>query len=234
VGPGHGKVIVTGYLLAGRHTLKQGLILTALALLMQAATAIVLVIGLYKIMAISRQHTETLALYLECMGYALMACVGFILLWRGLREGMRIRHSHVHHAGCNHTLNPTNLHTHTSIRSLSLMVISIGIRPCSGAVLLLVFACLVGAMGAGIGAVLAMAVGTFLTTVLIATLAVSSKQGLLKLFGASEGLLQGVHIVLSSVGGSLIILVAGLFLTATINNLQSSPTAPSHPLLYRP
>jgi hypothetical protein len=50
VGPGHGKVIVTGYLLAGRHTLRRGIMVSALSSLLQAITAIVVVVGLYQIL----------------------------------------------------------------------------------------------------------------------------------------------------------------------------------------
>jgi nickel/cobalt exporter len=233
VGPGHGKVIVTGYLLAGRHTLRRGIIVSALSSLLQAMTAIVLVLGLYQILGLARQQTENAAAWLEVAGYGFMALVGLALLIRGLREAWHLKgEQHHHHEGCNHGINPAAVATANDRWSLVLMIFSIGIRPCTGAILLLVFACIVGAIWAGVLATLAMGLGTFITTATLAVLAVQSKKGLLKLFGASETLLSVIHALLGIVAGGLILMVAGLFLVASLPQ-DSTSTPPQHPLLNR-
>ena len=233
VGPGHGKVIVTGYLLAGRHTLRRGIIVSALSSLLQAMTAIVLVLGLYQILGLARQQTENAAAWLEVVGYSFMALVGLALLIRGAREAWHLKgEQHHHHEGCNHGMNPAAVVTANDRWSLALMIFSIGIRPCTGAILLLVFACIVGAVWAGVLATLAMGLGTFITTATLAVLAVQSKKGLLKLFGASETLLGVIHALLGIVAGGLILMVAGLFLAASLPQ-DSTSTPPQHPLLNR-
>jgi nickel/cobalt exporter len=234
VGPGHGKMIVTGYLLAGRHTLRRGIVVSGLSSLLQSITAIVLVLGLYQILGLARQQTENAAAWLEVAGYGFMALVGLMLLTRGVREAWHLRgeHDHHHHEGCNHGMDPAAVAATRDTRSLALMIVSIGIRPCTGAILLLVFACIVGAVWAGVLATLAMGLGTFITTATLAVLAVQSKKGLLKAFGASENLLRGVHALLGVLAGGLILVIAGLFLVASWPQNGAS-TPPQHPLMQR-
>ena len=232
VGPGHGKVIVTGYLLAGRHNLRRGIMVSALSSLLQAITAIVLVVGLYQVLGMARQETETAAAWLEVAGYGFMALVGLALLLRGVDEAWHFKDDHHHHNGCNHSIDPAAVVAVADRRSLALMILSIGIRPCTGAIVLLVFACMLGAVWAGILATLAMGVGTFITTATLAVLALQSKTGLLRLFGVSETLLRGIHAFLGVGAGLLILVVAGLFLLASWPQDQDLPP-PQHPLLHR-
>jgi ABC-type nickel/cobalt efflux system permease component RcnA len=211
---------------------------SALSSLLQAITAIVLVLGLYQILGLARQETENAAAYLEVAGYGFMAMVGLALLIRGLREAWHLRGSHDdkehhHHEGCNHGINPSAVAAASDKRSLALMILSIGIRPCTGAILLLVFACIVGAVWAGVLATLAMGVGTFITTATLAVLAVQSKKGLLKLFGASETLLSVVHALLGIVAGGLIFFVAVLFLIASLPQDTEQAPPQKHPFLQR-
>jgi nickel/cobalt exporter len=236
-GPGHGKVIIAGYVLAGRHTVRRGLLVAALSSLLQAITAVTLVLVLYKILGLARQETEEAAQYLEIFGFSLMAIVGGALLLRGLREAFKrnVVHGHTHHEhhehheGCSHTINPVTIAKTKDTRALILMILSIGIRPCAGAIMLLVFSCILGVVTAGVLATFAMALGTFITTATLAVLTVQSKQGLLKLFGASESLLSTVHATLSIVGGLVICAVAVLFLLANIQSKSLGETR-HHPL----
>ena len=64
------------------------------------------------------------------------------------------------------------------------VVFSVGIRPCTGAILVLVFAVTQGVFWAGVGATFAMALGTAITVAVLATLALGSRELALKLGGA--------------------------------------------------
>lgn len=231
-GPGHGKVIVTGYLLAGRHTLRRGIAVSGLSSLLQSITAIILVLGIYQILGLARQQAEDAAAWLEVVGYGLMALVGLGLLVRGVREAWHHKEGHHHHEGCNHGINPVAVASANDRRSLALMILSIGIRPCTGALLVLFFSCIIGVVWAGVWATLAMGLGTFITTATLAVLAVQSKKGLLSLMGASETLLSAIHAVLSIVAGGLIFVAAALFLLASVPD-GSATALPKHPLLQR-
>ena len=90
---------------------------------------------------------------------------------------------------------------------------SVGIRPCTGAILVLVFALTQGLFWAGIAATFAMAFGTAITVAVLATLALGSRELALKLGGANSTWVNGVW-ACCSIGGSVVILLFGLILFA--------------------
>jgi nickel/cobalt transporter (NicO) family protein len=66
-------------------------------------------------------------------------------------------------------------------------IFAVGLRPCSGAILVLVFALAQGLFWAGIAATFVMGLGTAITVATIAVLAVSAKDIARRLSGGSEG-----------------------------------------------
>ena len=66
-------------------------------------------------------------------------------------------------------------------------IFAVGIRPCSGAILVLVFALAQGLFWAGIAATFVMGLGTAITVATIAVIAVSAKDLARRLSGGSEG-----------------------------------------------
>jgi ABC-type nickel/cobalt efflux system permease component RcnA len=65
--------------------------------------------------------------------------------------------------------------------------LAVGLRPCSGAILLLVFALAQGLFWAGVAATFVMAVGTAITVATIAVVAVSAKGVARRLAAGREG-----------------------------------------------
>jgi ABC-type nickel/cobalt efflux system permease component RcnA len=99
-------------------------------------------------------------------------------------------HDHVHDASCGHAHAPdpsTLDNASFSWSSALATVVAAGARPCSGAILVLVFSLAQGIYIAGIGATLAMAVGTGLTTGALAATAVFAKSFAEKLLGTEGG-----------------------------------------------
>ncbi len=99
-------------------------------------------------------------------------------------------HDHVHdeHCGHFHAPDPALLdNARFSWGSALATVIAAGARPCSGAILVLVFALAQGIYLAGIGAALAMAVGTGLTTGALAASAVFAKSLAERMLGTEGG-----------------------------------------------
>jgi ABC-type nickel/cobalt efflux system permease component RcnA len=93
------------------------------------------------------------------------------------------------------------------------VVISVGIRPCSGAILVLVFALTQGLFWAGVAATFAMALGTAITVAVLATLALGSRELALKLGGGNARWAEAVWTI-CAIGGALLVLTIGLLLFA--------------------
>ncbi|MBW7962681.1 nickel/cobalt transporter [Bradyrhizobium sp. BR 10261] len=86
-------------------------------------------------------------------------------------------HDHVHDEHCGHSHGPTpsELAGPGGWRRGFAAILTVGIRPCSGAILVLVFALAQGLFWAGIAATLLMGLGTAITVAAIAVVAVSAK-----------------------------------------------------------
>ena len=89
--------------------------------------------------------------------------------------------------GCGHAHapDPTELNGTFSWREAAGTVVAAGARPCSGAILVLVFALAQGLFAAGVAATFAMALGTAVTTGALAAMAVFAKSAAMR-FAAGE------------------------------------------------
>jgi ABC-type nickel/cobalt efflux system permease component RcnA len=92
-------------------------------------------------------------------------------------------------------------------------VATVGIRPCSGAILVLVFALAQGLFWAGVAATFVMGLGTAITVAAIAILAVSAKGVARRLAAGRKGggalVMRGVEF---AAAGLVLLLGAGLLL----------------------
>ncbi len=188
-GPGHGKLVISSYLFANAAKLRSGLALTAVSSLLQAVSAILLVGVAVALLHQARTAQAQNVQLLELVSYALIVAIGCLMLWRLLRgrEACGLDHRHDHGHAHPHGRGHGHDHGHGAeaipIRDFWAMALSIGIRPCSGAVIVLLFTMGQGLMAAGIAAAVAMAAGTALTVGLLALLAVGSRRLALRLAG---------------------------------------------------
>jgi nickel/cobalt transporter (NicO) family protein len=180
-GPGHGKAVIAGYILAGERAFRRGCALSLCAALLQAIVAGAIVgIGSLILNATAAGITRAGTL-IETVSFALVALIGLMLTWR--KAGRLVRLDAACGPGCSHLPGPQALETMDTWRERAGVVLAAGSRPCAGAVLVLVFAVSQGVPGAGVWAVLAMALGTALTTTALAGLAVFAKRAALRLAG---------------------------------------------------
>src|SRR6476469_3181401 len=98
-------------------------------------------------------------------------------------------HGHVHDEHCGHSHGPTpsELAGPGGWRRGLGAIFAVGVRPCSGAILVLVFALAQGVFWAGIAAPVVMGLGPAITVATIAVVAVSAKDLARRLSGAGEG-----------------------------------------------
>ncbi len=209
-GPGHGKMVISGYLLADHTTIRKGLLITALSSLLQAVVAITLVLILFYGMGLARAQTEYVAAWFECVSFGLIALIGLVLMLKGIKGP-----AHIHGADCDcghpHGPTPSDLIGVDDWKTVAGMIVSIGIRPCSGALILMFFGCLMGEVYAGMAATLAMAAGTALTVSMIAIAVTGSKTGVVKLVHGSDRFIDISGRVVRIAGGALILFLGGLF-----------------------
>jgi nickel/cobalt exporter len=100
-----------------------------------------------------------------------------------------------------------------SWRKMMAVVLSVGIRPCTGAILVLVFAVTQGLFWAGVAATFAMAFGTAITVAVLATFALGSRELALKL-GRADGAWANAVWTTCALGGAIVIFLFGALLFA--------------------
>jgi len=258
VGPGHGKTIISSYVVANEETVRRGVIISFIAAGLQALSAVVLVGVLLIALGATGLQVNAWSNQLESISYAMIALVGVYLLagqlrgvWRRWQQDVPVtviegrdahglgdhNHDHHHHThephvhhetheyhhhdhhyhapgeACEHMVDVRQLAGQPSWRKMMAVVLSVGIRPCTGALLVLVFALTQGLFWAGVAATFAMALGTAITVAALATLALGSRELALKLGGANSAWASIVWTT-CAIGGATIILLFGLIMFA--------------------
>lgn len=267
-GPGHGKAVISSYLVANNETWKRGVTLSFASAMLQAMVAIAIVaIGAIVLEVTAKAMGDTVRV-IEIVSYGLVVLIGVRLLWvkgRGFLRSCRdirrarslgaaaaterrapdfpeaeagcgchhhhgrshdhFRHDHSAHKDC----DPACSHDHASAcghahgpepeglagpggwRRGFAAVLAVGVRPCSGAIIILVFALSQDMFWTGIGSALMMGAGTAITIAAIATLAVYARNLAGRMTDSRSGrgtlVMKGVE-----VGAAAMIIVVGLFL----------------------
>ena len=231
-GPGHGKAVISSYLVANEETARRGIVLSFASALLQALVAVALVAVLAWLLSSTAKTMCSAEKAIEIASYGLIAAFGARLVWtkgggfmRALQakpapamaaahhhhdhdHGHRSRsssprspsrhahshdhahgHGHVHDEHCGHSHGPTpdQLAGPGGWQRGLGAIFAVGMRPCSGAILVLVFSLAQGLFWAGIAATFVMGLGTAITVATIAVVAVSAKGLARRLSAGSEG-----------------------------------------------
>jgi nickel/cobalt exporter len=278
-GPGHGKMVISSYLVANEETARRGIALSFVSALMQSLIAVLIVgIGAW-LLNVTAKTMCGAERVVEIASYTLIAAFGVRLVWtkgggfiRALRSSYgrsepqlapalahaaAHHHHHGHHThghedhghhhhdhapahaiiACDHVPGhgPVEHHDHGHVhdehcghshgpepmqlagpggwrRGFS-AVFTVGIRPCSGAILVLVFALAQGLFWAGIAATFVMGLGTAITVATIAIIAVSAKGLARRMTAGREGsgalLMRGIEF---AAAGLVLLFGVGLLL----------------------
>lgn len=242
-GPGHGKLLIGGYAVARRVRTGPVVALALGASLAQAAVAVVLVYAAVGVLDWTRDAVVGVSdTVMAPVSHALVALLGLWLVSRSLRRLWRqnqvaararaipttpqrsavpdlrevVAHGHVHDDTCNHAHGPTlaEMSDVATWRDAALLIAGVAVRPCSGALFLLIMTWHLGIGAAGIAGVFAMGLGTALVTVSAALLAVWARQGAAQgLVGA--GVARALPLLELTVG-LLILIVAATQLSSAL------------------
>jgi ABC-type nickel/cobalt efflux system permease component RcnA len=227
-GPGHGKAVVSAWLLANERELRRGVFIASLSAFFQALTAILIVSVLLATVTAAGSTARGVATVLQSASFGLIALLGFFMIWQGLQPSrLRAalaqgssgrthahRHSHAghehgdHHAhdacGHRHVPTPAEVDGDWSLGKAISLAFAVGLRPCTGAILALLFSSAVGLYWAGIASTFVMALGTAITVSVIAVLAVTSRKLALRIAGRDSAWLARTATALRLVGGAII------------------------------
>jgi ABC-type nickel/cobalt efflux system permease component RcnA len=250
-GPGHGKAVISSYLVANEETARRGIVLSFASAMLQALVAVAIVAVFAWLLSSTAKTMCSAEKAIEIVSYALIAAFGARLVWvkgggfmRALQakpelavatahahhghdhdhhhhdhdHGHRHDHSHHHHGDghvhdehCGHSHGPTpdQLAGPGGWQRGLGAIFAVGLRPCSGAILVLVFSLAQGLFWAGIAATFVMGLGTAITVATIAVIAVSAKGLAKRLSAGREGggtlIMRGVEF-----GAAGLVLLFGL------------------------
>lgn len=228
-GPGHGKAVVAAYLFTHESRLKRGLGLAAASSLCQGAVAVTVVYGLIYAAGWVPRETQAAVAWTERLSFALLAGMGLVLAAGAVRRlaADRTRRAPLTLAAaetCCHGIVPSAgaVEKADNLRSMAGLVLSIGLRPCSGAVLVLALAKALGLAWAGVAAVLTMSVGTAATVAALALLTVKARTWTLAMLLRDTGRLRRAGDALALLGGAAIAALAVSLLVGSFT--------PAHPL----
>ena len=272
-GPGHGKVVISSYVLASEQQVKRGIGLSFAAALLQSLVAIGLVTVGAMLLNLTSRAMDEAANFIGIASYGLVAALG---LWLIARKLLGWGHNHDHHAHptqqpattlakarsslyageSRHALNrglalatgpqrqsdafgrrpgdphyghdhgpdghqhDSDHHHHHIVTPAQVnghwreqlgVVLGVGLRPCSGALIVLVFALSQGLLAAGVIAVLLMGLGTGITVAVLAALAVGAKGLATRFAGADKPWLTGV-VWWAELAGAMLVFAFGVVL----------------------
>ena len=282
-GPGHGKAVISSYMLANEVALRRGIMLSFVSAFLQALTAIIVMALVFLVLRGTSVSMTDATWFLELTSYVLITLFGAWLLWQkaghrllslfGINPAYSLSAAHAHSHGHSHAAHShshaahSHGHSHAEARSHAhhdhahdhhdhghdhhghahvaagevcetcghshapdpamlsgdrfswktawSAVAAVGLRPCSGALIVLTFAFLNGLFVGGVLSVFAMAVGTAITVSVLATMAVTAKNWAVAYAGdGRKG--NRVHATIEIAGAALVFVLGLLLLSASL------------------
>jgi nickel/cobalt exporter len=246
-GPGHGKVVISSYMLANETQVRRGIRLSVISAMIQSAVAVAFVLVAASILGLTSMAMDVAANWIGIISYSMVALLG---LWLIVRKVFNLGHRHAHapnnmaakarshlrddheHHGAHdhhdheHHHHETHAEAHEhhdhmhivppsaatgSWREQVGVVLAVGLRPCSGALVVLAFALSQNLLAAGILAVFLMGAGTALTVAVLATIAVTAK-GLAQRIGGVDNPVMGALVWWAELLGAVGVMAFGLLL----------------------
>ena len=163
-GPGHGKAVLITYLATQKENIRQSVMIAIAAALLQALVAVGLISVVALMLGWTFRDTQTLGTQVQLGSYALVIFLGLYIVIHTLNQLWQSRRAH-----CHHTPQVTS---RLRLKQAVALIFSMGLRPCSGALLVLIYAHLVGVYAFGVAATFVMAIGTALTVSVLAIVSV--------------------------------------------------------------
>jgi len=224
LGPGHGKAVVSTYVLGAERRMRRAMALAVASALVQGVVAVVLILGASELLGMTRRATFEAADWIERGSYVLVAALG---LWIAGRALFGRAPAHDDCAVC----APVGRLSSFSVQDGELRdrrtwwaaLGTIGIRPCSGALLVLVLGESMDLRWLAVAVVVAMSLGTALAVAGLAGAVAGLREVVVRALGGDAARVELLRRGLS--------VVAGLGLVALGAALLVAASGPKHPLM---
>jgi len=212
-------------MLANEVAAKRGIMLSFASSFLQGLTAIIAITVLLLFLRGTGWKTQNLAGYLEISSYFCVMMLGLYLIWtKVFRKGHHHGHNHEDGHGHDHEHDHSDCgcgHSHApdpkmlegksiSAREAWSAILAVGLRPCTGAIIVLTFAFLNGLYLGGVLSTFAMSLGTGITVATLALLAVAAKNTAIQIAGMQDRV--GIIHRVIEISGAILVFVIGLLL----------------------
>ena len=206
LGPGHGKVYACAYFLNRPGTIKRGLLLSAMTMFVHVLSGTVLILTGALVLKTSGAMTlENAGVVLERVSYGLLAGLGVFL------AGGTILHLRAKTFA-----RPDNCSSPSDNKSLLVAALAVGIVPCPGAAMILLFSLTLGILPAGLMAMIGIAAGMFTTTGMFAIMTIVLKQRFLVMVEGNRRLFSAAYAFLALGGATAITTLGAILLVGSI------------------
>ena len=207
-GPGHGKAVVTSFILSQKRSLAGGLLLGNGVALAHGIAGIILVLAVHFILKSGLiGPLQTVTRTTQYISYSLITLLGAALVikcfikWRS--------------AGRDNRKPGENTAAGSGKRMLP-VVIAVGMIPCPGVVMVMLFAMSMNLIGLGIILGLCIAAGMAVTITLVVILAMYGKGLMLKALGRDSRLAKRIELGIEATAGVLVAALGGLLLVGMV------------------
>lgn len=227
IGPGHGKLLVGGYGMARAVPMLRLSLIALVSSLGQAVTAVLLAYGGLWLLGLTRDRMVGAAEdWLAPLSYAMIVAIGLWLVLRGVLKLRRAQaesvHDHAHHGhteicdSCGHRHGPSieDAEQATNLRDALILIAGIAVRPCTGALFVLIITWQMGIPLAGIAGAFAMALGTASVTVAVGIAASGFRGGIIRSIAQAGALVWVMPMIEVAVGLVVVALSMALLLRA--------------------
>jgi len=273
VGPGHGKAVISSYLVANDETWRRGVTLSFVSAAIQSIVAVIIVAIAAVVLGATARSIGLTVHLIEIVSYGFIILIGLRLLFvkgRGFLVALRafrwrepqleasfalstglvkltvdrngsMSHcaycesdhahafhchgddDHAHHASAwahAHGPEPAQLAGEGGWRRGLSAVVVVGLRPCSGAIIVLIFALAQDLFWTGVGATLLMGLGTAVTVAAIASLAVAARRTASRIAATRAGIGMLLMRAIEVGASALIVAFGGLLLAGYMASEQ--------------
>ena len=219
VGPGHGKMVVASFFVGREAKVWQGVLMGLQIAVTHVAAAVILI----WLVDISFRHfiggSPAESIWVRMVSFGLIALIGIYMLGRAIRNTMMAKrhgivhlHSHDHH---HHHHRDGEGHSH-DLRQQGILALIAGSVPCTGAILVMLFALANDIVGTGVILVAAISAGMAITMSAFGVVSILFRRFVMYMMGYNSKSAAITTTVLEYVGALLILFVGLSFFSATL------------------